>query len=157
MKTVKETPTFTHKQLAINCFNASWDLLDNTERSSEEAEEMINLAHTSFWHWTKVVDHTSQNLSIGYWQLSRVYAVAELGERALYYGDRCLEVSLANEIEPFYIGYAYEALCRANALLEKNDLAKEQYNFAMEYAQLVKVEKSKESLIKDLDSIWDNR
>ncbi|MFJ5712988.1 hypothetical protein [Neobacillus sp. NPDC093127] len=118
---------------------------------------MINLAHTSFWHWTKVVDHTPQNLSIGYWQLSRVYAVAGLGERALYYGDRCLEVSLANEIEPFYIGYAYEALCRANALLEKNDLAKEQYNFAMEYAQLVKVERSKESLIKDLDSIWDNR
>jgi hypothetical protein len=108
--------TFSHKQLAVNCFNAAWDLLDLKEKSKEEEEQMIHLAHTSFWHWTKVEEHTSKNLSIGYWQLSRVYFSARLGERSLFYEERCLEVSLENKIEPFYIGYAYEALSRANSL-----------------------------------------
>ncbi|WP_413300689.1 hypothetical protein AA0X95_19245 [Bacillus sp. 1P10SD] len=148
------TTTLSHKQLAVNSFNAVWDLLDLPQRTTEEEEKMIHLAHTSFWHWTQVVDHTPQNVSIGYWQLSRVYAFAKLGERALYFGEQCLEVSLKNEIEPFYIGYAYEALCRANALLEKDELAKDQFNLAMDYAQLVKVDSAKESLIKDLNSIF---
>ncbi|MDQ1146472.1 hypothetical protein QE429_003299 [Bacillus sp. SORGH_AS 510] len=148
------TTTLSHKHLAVNSFNAVWDLLDLPQRTKEEEEKMIHLAHTSFWHWTQVEDHSAKNLSIGYWQLSRVYAVAQLGERALYFGERCLEVSMKNEIEPFYIGYAYEALCRANALLEKDEQAKDQFNLAMEYAQLVKVESAKESLIKDLNFIF---
>lgn len=148
------TTTLSHKQMAVNSFNAVWDLLDLPERTKKEEEKMIHLAHASFWHWKQVVDHTPQNISIGYWQLSRVYAVAQLGERALYFGERCLEVSMKNKIEPFYIGYAYEALCRANALLEKDEQAKEQFNLAMDYAQLVKVESAKESLIKDLNSIF---
>ncbi|MFF2450279.1 hypothetical protein ACFVSW_24855 [Neobacillus sp. NPDC058068] len=54
---------------------------------------------------------------------------------------------------PFYIGYAYEALSRANALLGRTDLSKEEAKLALEYAQKVKDESSKDMLIKDLDSI----
>ncbi|WP_144550050.1 hypothetical protein [Bacillus sp. X1(2014)] len=151
------TTTFTHKQQAVNSFNEVWDLLDLNVRTNEEAEKMIHQAHTSFYHWTQVEGRTAKNLSIGYWQLSRVYATAGLGERALYYAERCLSVSLENEIDPFYIGYAYEALSRANALLGQNDGLIEQAEKAMEYAKEVVDEGSKEMLIKDLEEIKNKR
>jgi len=151
------TTTFTHKQQAVNSFNAVWDLLDLNVRTNEETEKMIHLAHTSFYHWTQVEGHTAKNLSIGYWQLSRVYATAGLGERSMYYAERCLSISLENEIEPFYIGYAYEALSRANALLGHNDRSIEQAEKAMEYAKEVGDEGSKEMLIKDLEEIKNKR
>jgi hypothetical protein len=36
---------FTHKQLAVNCFNKVWDLLEKSERTESEAEEMVHLCH----------------------------------------------------------------------------------------------------------------
>ncbi|MEO2075358.1 MAG: hypothetical protein ABGX20_08150 [Bacillus sp. (in: firmicutes)] len=147
------TTTLSHKHLAVNSFNAVWDLLDLPQRTKEEEEKMIHLAHTSFWHWTQVEEHTAKNLSIGYWQLSRVYSTAGLGERAVYYGNQCLEVSLEHNIEPFYIGYAYEALCRAYALLGQTDASKEAYSTALIYVEQIVDENSKEMLVKDLQTI----
>ncbi|MFJ7727627.1 hypothetical protein ACIQXV_15865 [Neobacillus sp. NPDC097160] len=147
------TATFSHKQMAVNCFNAVWDFLDLPERTKEEEEKMLHLAHVSFWHWTQVEEHTTKNLSIGYWQLSRVYAITELGERSHYYANRCLEVSKDNNIEPFYIGYAYEALSRANTLLGRYDLSKIHSEHAIEYAQKVKDESSKNMLLNDIQII----
>lgn len=151
--TVTKPITFTHKQVAIDCFNAVWDLLNLPERTVEQETKMIHLAHSSFWHWTLVEDHTPKNLSVGYWQLSRVYATAGLGERSLYFAECCLEVSLEYKIEPFYIGYAYEAICRAYSKLDQIDLSKKNYELAMEYAKNVANEDAKEMLVKDLQSI----
>ena len=75
---------------------------------------MISLAHASMAHWRERDDATPQNLSIGYWQLSRVYAVIEQADNARHYGQRCLEVSA--EEGPFFLGYAHEALTRAARL-----------------------------------------
>ncbi|MDN3017064.1 hypothetical protein PH210_12765 [Paenibacillus sp. BSR1-1] len=151
--TVKETSTFTHKQLAVQYFNKTWDVLDLNERTIEEEEKMVHLAHSSFWHWTQVENHTPKNLSIGYWQLSRVYATVGNGERAQYYAERCLDVSLENKIEPFYVGYAYEALGRANVLLKQSDLALELVKQAQEYAEQVQNENEKSMLLNDLKTI----
>jgi tetratricopeptide (TPR) repeat protein len=142
-----------HKQIASQCFNRVWDFLDLQERTKEEEEQMIHLAHTSFWHWTQVEGHTSTNLSIGYWQIARVYAVVENGEQSRLFAERCVEVSLESDIPPFYIGYAYEALARAYRVLGQTELALENVQKALSYAQEVIVEDSKNMLIKDLDEI----
>lgn len=147
------TATFSHKQLAVNCFNIVWDLLDLNERTKDEEERMIHLAHVSFYHWTQVEDHTPTNLSIGYWQLSRVYGTVKNGERSLFYAERCVEVSEENKLAPFYIGYAYEALSRSHALLGQHDLSKKYYEMALKCTNDVVVESSKELLLKDLHSI----
>ncbi|MFS0820589.1 hypothetical protein [Bacillus sp. 1P02SD] len=139
-----------HKQLATECFNKVWDLLEKPERTENETEEMIHLCHASFWHWTQVPDHTDQNLSIGYWQLSRVYAVAENGEQALYYAKRCVEISESVELAPFYIGYGYEALARSYILLNQRGQAEEAINQVKSYTELVKIEESKNLLLEDL-------
>lgn len=148
-----EQQTFSHKQMASQCFNRVWDFLDKAERSPQEEEQMIHLAHTSFWHWTQVEDHTPKNLSIGYWQISRVYAVVGNGEQSLFYANRCLEVSLQSEIAPFYIGYAYEALARAYKILNQKEQSNEAYEKCLDVAEGIIVEDSKKMLLQDLEDI----
>jgi tetratricopeptide (TPR) repeat protein len=142
-----------HRQIASQCFNRVWDFLDLQERTKEEEEQMVHLAHTSFWHWTQVEEHTPQNLSIGYWQIARVYAVVGNGEQSQYYADRCIEVSLEASIPPFYIGYGYEALARAYMVLGQNEIALDTFQKALRYAEEVVVEDSKKMLLKDLYEI----
>jgi hypothetical protein len=142
-----------HKQIASQCFNRVWDLLDLQERTREEEEQMIHLAHTSFWHWTQVENHTPTNLSIGYWQISRVYAVVGNGEQALHYANRCEEVSLSANIPPFFIGYSYEAQARAYKVLGQDNDALSSYQKAKTYTELVVDEESKKMLVKDLEEI----
>ncbi|WP_088070873.1 hypothetical protein [Gottfriedia luciferensis] len=143
----------THRHFAVLCFNKVWDLLELDIRSESQTEEMVHLCHSSFWHWTKVEEHTQKNLSIGYWQLSRVYAVIGQGEIALNYAQKCIDVSINAELEPFYIAYAYEASSRAHAKLNKSTESIEAKNKAIQYAQDVKDEKSKSWLMKDLETI----
>ncbi len=57
--------------------------------------------------------------SVGYWQVSRVHALAGQYEMARLFGEKCLKIREAPPLAPFYIGYAYEALARAE-LLRKN-------------------------------------
>ena len=100
-----------HEFFAAECFNDAWRLIEKTTRTDDENEEMIAVAHTSMWHWLQREDCRARNRSIGYWQLSRVYALVGQHENARRYGDLCLKHSLGDE--PFYVAYAYECLARA--------------------------------------------
>ncbi|SEO63472.1 hypothetical protein [Paenibacillus sp. OV219] len=147
------TSTLTHKALASSCFNQVWDLLDKKDRTTIDDEMMVHLCHSSFWHWTQASEHTQRNLSIGYWQLARVYAVTQSGEQALAYSNRCIEVSEAAELEPFYIAYGYEAAARAYAVLKQAENMKKAAKTATHYADQVADTESKSWVIRDLASI----
>jgi tetratricopeptide (TPR) repeat protein len=140
-----------HKGIASQCFNAVWELLEQSDRSLEENETMIHLSHTSFWHWTQVPDHTAANISVGYWQLSRVYAAAGRYASAEEFGVRCLQKSTS--LEPFYLGYAHEALARAYAGLDEWDKAREHLSKAQELLSKIQDKDSAEYLKQDLDGI----
>src|SRR5512139_3729833 len=102
-----------HRYFSAECFNHAWDLIEKTERTEEEDEEMLRLSLASTWHWTQRQDCTSTNLSLGYWQTARIYALLGQVENARRYGGLCLKASQAEDAEPFTLGYAYEALARA--------------------------------------------
>ncbi len=100
-----------HRWFSADFFNRTWGYLDKADRTCEDDQAMLSLAHASLAHWLQREDATPQNLSVGHWLLSRVYAVLELGEPAHRYGV----LSLRNaEGEPaFYRAYAHEAIARA--------------------------------------------
>jgi len=102
-----------HKHFSGACFNATWDLLDKTDRSDDESEEMLRLAQASLWHWTRRPDCGAMQRSVGYWLLSRVHAVRGEAAEARRDGERCLAESVDGDLPPFYRGCAYEALARA--------------------------------------------
>ncbi|EFU40893.1 hypothetical protein PVOR_18644 [Paenibacillus vortex V453] len=143
----------THKQFAMDCFNQVWDILENKQRTPQEEEDMIHMCHSSFWHWTRVEDHTQRNLSIGYWQLSRVYAVVGQGDQALRYAKRCITVGSSASLEPFYIGYGYEAEARAYLVLGDKERALASKESAGSYLDKVTEQESRNMLALDLDSL----
>src|SRR5436189_157988 len=40
-----------HKALSVDCFNRAWELLDKKDRTKEDDERMISMAHASLAHW----------------------------------------------------------------------------------------------------------
>ena len=70
-----------HRYFAAECFNQAWDLINKSERTPEEDEQMIRLSLASHWHWTQRADCTQENVSIAYWQTSRVYTVLGPGRK----------------------------------------------------------------------------
>ncbi|MHA6260620.1 hypothetical protein ACXYMX_12115 [Sporosarcina sp. CAU 1771] len=148
-----ETPVFSHRQLAAICFNQVWDFLDKETRSPEDQEQMIHLCHSSFWYWTQAEECTEKNFSVGYWQLSRVYAVAGEGENALKYAKRCISVSVDADLAPFYIGYGYEAAARPSHVLGQADESVKFKELAFEYTEKMTDLDSKILLVSDLEEI----
>ena len=144
--------TLGHKKFAAAAFNHAWDFIDLKVRTDEEVRQMLDAAHASSWHWRHRDDATPQNRSIADWQLSRVHALAGNGAMALDYGN--LSLVTADETGlPFYIGYAYEAIARANWVLGNLDDARAALAAAEEQLQLLTADDEISLLRPDLDDI----
>lgn len=102
------------RALASALFNRVWELLEKSDRSRSEDDEMVNAAHASRYLWGGVGDR--KNFAIGDWQISRVYSVVGRGEPAVHHARRCLDHAGEVEGEPWLLASAYEALARAYAV-----------------------------------------
>jgi hypothetical protein len=140
-----------HRFFAADCFNKAWELLEKRERTPEEDEEMIRLNQASMWHWSQREDCTGQNLSIGYWQASRIQAVLGRADEARRYGQLCLQYS--RQEPPFFLAYAYEALARAEKVAGNESLAEQYQAEAMRLAEAVTDPEDKKLLLDDLKTI----
>jgi len=105
-----------HQNLSVECFNKCWALIDKANRSEEDTENMLLLAHTSLWHWKQRTDCAPVNLSVGYWQVSRVYALTGDAGMAKLFGVKSLHIGREKKLPAFYLGYGYEAVARAEML-----------------------------------------
>ncbi len=126
-----------HKYFSADCFNAAWDLIDKKDRSELDNQQMLLRSYASLYHWTNRDDCTEQNLSIGFWQLSRVHALLNNPQEAFSAAERCLSYSL--NLEPFYLGYAYEALARSKKIAGE----------AAQFANYMKMAQEQLNLIED--------
>ena len=99
------------RRLASALFNRVWELLEKPDRSAVDDDEMLHAAHASRHHWGVV--GKPRNWSVGEWQCSRVYSVLGRAEPALHHANRCLTLATENDLPPFNIGAAHEALARA--------------------------------------------
>jgi len=142
-----------HRHFSANCFNRAWDYIDKTNRTPEEDQAMLLLGMASLWHWTQRPDCTPTNLSIGYWQVSRIYSLLGKSDPAREFGQLCLNVSQSEEIEPFYLGYACEALARAEAVARDFAKAQEYIHLAHQASEKVSNVEDRQRLLADLASI----
>ncbi|HEY9476696.1 MAG TPA: hypothetical protein VIS06_22960 [Mycobacteriales bacterium] len=100
------------RRLAAGLFNRVWELLDRTERTPAEDDEMVNAAHASRYFWGRV--GTPVNVARGEWQCARVYAALGRAEPALHHARRCLDVCDRHDLGDFDLACAHEALARAS-------------------------------------------
>ena len=147
----KVTEQELHRKFAVDLFNRTWDLLDKEGRTPEEADTMIHAAHASRFHWGEI--GTPLEFERGEWQISRVYAVLNRPQAALYHAQRCLDLCRANKIGDFDLAFAYEALARAYAVA--GDMAKsgEYIELAMRAAEQIEDAGNREYLEGELMTV----
>jgi hypothetical protein len=142
-----------HKHFSAQCFNKTWDLIMESDRTPEQDDEMLALAMASFWHWTERDDYTPRNASVAFWQISRVFALLGQPLNAKRFAKRSLEVTIGTDVGPFYMGYAYEALARAESVAGNMVKTKEYLDHAYKLADDVADKDSKKWLLDDLATI----
>lgn len=142
-----------HQYFAPNCFNQAWDLIEKAERTAEEDEQMIRLSLASAWHWTQRKDCTPQNMSVAYWQTSRIYAILGQADNARRYGRLSLDAAQGDDIPLFYLGFAYEALARAELVAGNREKMGEYLQQARRAVERVSDDDEKQILLADLDTI----
>jgi hypothetical protein len=73
-----------HLEFARTCNNRAWEL-SVRERTTDEDREMLDAAHTSAWHWTKV--GTEQHRMRATMLLAEVHALLGHGPTALAFAQ----------------------------------------------------------------------
>lgn len=140
-----------HRHFAAACFNATWDLIDKAERTDDDDRRMVATCHASIYHWLERSDCTPQNLSIGYWQLARVYVL--VGDAPAALAAARVSLGHSGELAPFYLAYAHEAVARAAVLGADLELAATHVAAAHELARHVTDVSSRDALLADLATI----
>jgi hypothetical protein len=150
-----KTPDFdvaaAHRYFAAHCFNSAWDLLEKPTRTAEDDRLMVALNQASIYHWLNRPDCAPKRLSIGYWQASRIQSVLGNAAEARRFAEICL--SHSEHLEPFFLGYAHEALARAAYTAAEIGLAEAHFKLASDQAALIIRKEDRELLTKDLDGL----
>lgn len=119
-----------HKKFAKTFNRRVWELLERTNRSQADDEEMLMALCASLVHWRQVgtVVHEQRNQ----WLFARVYASLGEPDRALKHARACLEITKSEPrgIQDFDIAYAHEGIARAYAQIGDVDRAREHYELA---------------------------
>jgi hypothetical protein len=139
------------RQLAVDLFNGTWELMDASDRSPDDDLRMLHMAHASRHHWAQVGQPV--NFARGEWQVSRVYAVLGRSEPARFHAQRCLEICEEHGIGDFDLAYAYEALARAAAVAGDGPERERRLEQARMAAEAVADPEDREHLDGDLDTV----
>lgn len=112
---------------------------------------MVALNQASIYHWLNRSDCTSENLSVGYWQAARIQSLLGNAPEATRHAQACLHHSA--DLEPFYLGYAHEALARAALLAGDTQQAREHLALARAQAEQVQEAEHRGLLVSDLEGL----
>jgi DNA-binding transcriptional MerR regulator len=139
------------RRTAVDLFNGVWRLLEKEDRSVEDDDRMLHMAHASRYHWGQI--GAPVNLSRGEWQCSRVYSVLGRAEPALHHARRGLEICRAHSIGDWDLAYAYESLARAHAVARDKDQARTWTEQALAAAEDIAADEDRELVLTDLEAI----
>jgi len=140
-----------HRYFAASCFNLAWELIDKPDRTPDEDERMVQLNQASLWHWGQRADCQAKNLSIGYWQSSRIHVLLGRAGEAMRYAELCLSQTPPDDV--FLMGYAHEALARAALLACDAAEGARQLSIATAFAARVTDPEDRQLLERDLNSL----
>ncbi|MCK4576016.1 hypothetical protein KAU34_06390 [candidate division WOR-3 bacterium] len=147
----KYTTEECHKRFAVEMFNLVWSLHDKKNRTKEEDDKMVHAAHASRFHWGEI--GTAVNLERGEWQISRVYAILDRAQSALYHAKRCLEICEENKIGDWDIAFAYEGMARSYAVAGKKTECEKYIKLAEEAGKQIKEKGDKDLFFSEIKTV----
>ena len=143
--------TQVHRRLAAELFNRVWSLLEQPARTQTDDDTMLHAAHASRFHWGEIGEPV--NLVRGEWQVSRVYAVLQRSEPALWHARRCLELCQQHSIGDFDLAFAYEAMARAHAVAGQHDAVASYVQLARQAGRQIAQQEDRDVFLADLATI----
>jgi hypothetical protein len=141
------------RSFAARFFSDTWGYLEKPSRTEEETETMLHCCHASFHHWSRVEGATPTNIAVGYWQLSRVHAVAGMPAEAERYARRCQAAAQVPGAEAWVMGSAHEALARAASLRGDRAARDEHLAAARAVAARETDKETRDILTADIESV----
>jgi len=139
--------------LAAQLFNDTWRLMEQEDRTREDDDRMLHMAHASRYHWEQVPTATPAHLARGEWQVSRVYTVLGRPEPALHHAGRVLDICKEHGIGDWDLAFAYEALARAYAVAGDVERARELTDQALAAVEDIAEQDDRDLVIADLETI----
>jgi hypothetical protein len=134
-----EEATAWHRRFAAAGNNRAWDLSVQTRNAAED-EEMLNAAHASAWHWTKV--GSELNRMRARMLLAEVHALLGFGQSALAYAEEMRAYFLAVQSPEWEVAFVH--VVHAHAASTAGDTEKHQASYSLAVAALETVSNEKE-------------
>lgn len=110
------TDAATHRAIAVACFNQAWTIMDQPTRTAEDDRRLLDLVHTSLYHWSQPGVGAPVNIATGLWQVSRAACVVDIPDLAMRYAKLCLALVERETLGDFAHAFAHEACARAAAM-----------------------------------------
>jgi len=136
---LSEEATAWHRRFAAAGNNRAWELSEQTRNAAED-QEMLNAAHASAWHWTKV--GTELNRMRANMLLAEVHALLGFGQSALAY---------AEEMRTYFLGVrspesevAFVHVVHAHAASAAGETEKHRASYGLAVAALEAVSNEEE-------------
>jgi hypothetical protein len=104
-----------HRTFAVGAFNATWDLIDRSDRTADDDVTMLLTAMASRWHWGASGGEMQRRN--GDWQVAHVASLIGLGDLALLFAQRTLTSAEAEGLDGWALASAHEGMARAHAAL----------------------------------------
>jgi hypothetical protein len=141
-----------HVMFAKETFIMVWDLMEKSDRTQAEDNEMLHAAHTSLYHWLHA--GTGLHHQRGEWLISRVHSVLGNSSECLRHAERCSELTqeYADLMQDFDLAFAQESMARAHALMGNKDDAKKYMSLAEEAGNAIADKEDREYFFKDYRS-----
>lgn len=74
-----------HRWFAVEFNNEAWSIVEATQRSPDDVERLLHLAHAALLHWSAI--GTSLNRQRALDLLAHAYSVAAKGDQSLKYAE----------------------------------------------------------------------
>jgi hypothetical protein len=136
-----------HRRLAIDLNQLTWRLLEAEKRTPDEADEMLQAAYASCYHWRQA--GTPREQARGHWLISRVCVVLACSQAALYHAGRSLAICEQHGYGDFDMAYAYEAMARAAAAAGRAQESAEYQQFAQKAGEAIAGDEDRKLFFSD--------
>jgi hypothetical protein len=140
----------THRRFAVASNNRAWDLSEQT-RSSEEDREMLNAAHASAWHWTRV--GTELNCMRAIMLLAEVHALLGFEQSALAYAEEMRTYFLGIRSPDWEVAFVHAVHAHAASSAGETEKHRASYGLAVAALGAISSEEERGIAVRTLNHV----
>lgn len=138
-KASEEAPAW-HRRFAAAGNNRAWDLSEQTRNSAED-QEMLNAAHASAWHWTKVGSELNRMRAT--MLLAELHALLGFGQSALAYAEEMRAYFLGVQSPAWEMAFVHVVHAHAASAAGETEKHRASYGLAVAAIEAVSNEEER--------------